>query len=79
MTEREWADKGWADVRHEIDYVAEVSAGVIVEIYGAIRVLGRISIQTDFEMRRLHGGQLSVKMSAKSVFFSTSSNESLSR
>ncbi|RJG40427.1 acyl-CoA thioesterase [Mesorhizobium sp. DCY119] len=69
VTEPEWADKGWADIRHEIDYVAELSAGVIIEIYGAIRDLGRTSILADFEMRRLHGGQLSAKLTAKSVFF----------
>lgn len=36
---------------------------------GWCRDLGRTSIQADFDMRRLHGGQLSAEMSAKSVFF----------
>jgi len=73
----EWADKGWADVRHEIDYVGEVAAGVIVEIYGAVRHIGRTSVQADFEMRRLHGGQVAARLKSKTVFFDLAERKSI--
>jgi acyl-CoA thioester hydrolase len=71
-----WANKGWADVRHEIDYVDEVASGVIVEIYGVVRQIGRTSVQSDYEMRRLHGGQVAARLSAKSVFFDLAERKS---
>ncbi|TPI48027.1 acyl-CoA thioesterase [Mesorhizobium sp. B2-9-1] len=76
-TTPEWADRGWADVRHEIDFVGEVASGVIVEIYGAVRTVGRTSVQTDYEMRRLHGGELAAKLAAKTVFFNLAERKSI--
>jgi acyl-CoA thioester hydrolase len=68
-TEPEWAGKGWADVRHEIDYVAEVSAGTVVEIHGTVTKVGRTSIDSTMEMRKLHNGEVAAKLVAKTVFF----------
>jgi len=75
-TTPEWINKGWADVRHEVDYVDEVASGVIVEIYGVVRQIGRTSVQSDYEMRRLHGGQVAARLSAKSVFFDLAERKS---
>ena len=75
-TDPEWADRGWADVRHEIDFVGEVASGVIVEVYGAVRSVGRTSVQTDYEMRRLHGGQVAARLAAKTVFFNLAERKS---
>jgi len=75
-TTPEWADRGWADIRHEIDYVGEVASGVIVDIYGAVRHVGRSSVQSDYEMRRLHGGQVAARLTAKTVFFDLAARKS---
>lgn len=71
-----WTDRGWADIRHEIDYVDEVASGVIVEIYGIVRQIGRSSVQSDYEMRRLHGGQVAARLTAKTVFFDLAARKS---
>jgi acyl-CoA thioester hydrolase len=65
----EWVGKGWADVRHEINYVAEVSAGTVVEVHGVIAKLGRTSIESAMEMRKLHDGEVAARLVAKTVFF----------
>lgn len=68
-TEPEWAGKGWADVRQEIDYLAEISAGTVLEIHGAVTKIGRTSIEIAMEMRKLHNGEVASKLVAKTVFF----------
>ena len=44
---------GWADVRHEVDYHAEVAAGDLLEVHGALLHLGGKSIQVRYEMKRV--------------------------
>lgn len=64
-----WAGLGWADVRHELEYKDELSAGTIVEISGGVKRIGSTSIETCFEMRKMSGKSLAATMSAKTVFF----------
>jgi acyl-CoA thioester hydrolase len=42
-----------------------------------IAAIGRTSIQTDYEMRRLHGGELAAKLPAKTVFFNLAERKSI--
>lgn len=70
-----WKNKGWADVRHEIDYVSEVSIGTIVEIFGEVQDYGRTSIKAMLEMRR--NDEIVAKMALKTVFFDLEARESI--
>ncbi len=71
----EWKGKGWADVRHEIDYRAEVSTGTVLEIFGEIQEHGRTSVKGVLEMRR--DGELVARMMVKSVFFDLHARKSI--
>lgn len=65
----EFRGRGWADVRHEIDYLEEVRAGALVAITGCITHIGRTSLKTLYEMRRTTSDTLVARMRARSVFF----------
>lgn len=71
----EWKGKGWADVRHEIDYLAEVPIGTIIEIFGEVQGFGRTSITGVLEMRR--DGKPVAKLSLKTVFFDLDARRSI--
>jgi acyl-CoA thioester hydrolase len=45
-------DLGWADVRNEVDFLAETKAGSVVEVLVAIRRIGTKSLTLVGEMRR---------------------------
>ena len=61
---------GWADVRNEIDYLAEVPAGAIVDIYTGINRVGTKSITAYAQMQAAHDPQkIHAKMTATIVFF----------
>ncbi|MGD9914476.1 MAG: acyl-CoA thioesterase [Rhizobiaceae bacterium] len=64
-----WAGKGWADVRHEIDYVAELSAGTTVEVHGAVGKIGRTSMEYSLDVRSFPRGEVAARLGGKSVFF----------
>jgi len=65
----DWAGKGWADVRNEIEYKDEVPAGALVEIFGTVTKIGNSSLETRYEMRRASTGALAATLAAKTVFF----------
>lgn len=65
----EFRGRGWADVRHEIDYRAELHAGALVRIEGRVTALGNTSLDTLYEMRCATTGTLAASMRAKTVFF----------
>ena len=52
-SEGEWRGKGWADVRHIVQYQAEVLAGSLIEIHGRVEELGNSSVSYRLEMREL--------------------------
>lgn len=64
-----WAGKGWADIRQEIDYRAEVSPGALIEIEGAIAGIGNSSVTTYFEMKNRGNGKVAATLKSKSVYF----------
>ncbi len=43
---------GWADVRNEVDFLAETQAGSVVDVFVAIRRIGTKSLTLAGEMRR---------------------------
>lgn len=43
---------GWADVRNEVNYLAEVTAGTVVDVFAAIRRIGTKSLSIELELRR---------------------------
>ncbi len=42
---------GWADVRNEVDFLAETKAGTVVHVFAAIRRIGTKSLTIAAEMR----------------------------
>jgi acyl-CoA thioester hydrolase len=59
----------FADVRHVIDYQAEVSAGDLLEIRAELRKIGGKSITTYYEMVSLGSGEVSASLECVSVLF----------
>jgi acyl-CoA thioester hydrolase len=43
---------GWADVRNEVDFLAEMKAGSVVDVFVAIRRIGTKSLTLVGEMRK---------------------------
>lgn len=68
---------GWADIRNEVDYLAEVPAGLVVEIYSAVVKLGSKSITLLSEMRCAESGKTHARMTAVMVYFDRREKKSL--
>ena len=62
-------NKGWADVRHIIDYQAEVAAGDLAEITAKLVKVGNKSITVAYKMDNLSKGQLAVTLQSTGVYF----------
>ncbi|WP_300318970.1 acyl-CoA thioesterase [Idiomarina sp.] len=60
---------GWADVRHEIDYVAEVPVGALVHIDCQVEKLGNKSIRYRQTMYLSDTGEVAAENVATSVLF----------
>ena len=65
-TEEGW---GWADVRHEITYAAELHAGALIVVEGRITGLGKSSVTSEYRMLDRATGGLSATLSARTVCF----------
>ena len=65
----EWKDIGWADVRHEIEYKAELVVGTLIEISGGIEKTGNSSLTAYYEMKTKATGEVAATMLAKTVLF----------
>ena len=61
--------KGWADVRHIIDYQAEVAAGDLAEITAKLVKVGNKSITVAYKMENLSKGQLAATLQSTGVYF----------
>jgi acyl-CoA thioester hydrolase len=75
---KDWQGKGWADVRHEIDYQGELYAGALVEIEGGITKIGNSSFTASFVMKNKMTGEKAATMTAKVVFFDLEARCSMS-
>lgn len=58
------ANLSWADVRNEIDFLAEVKAGMVVDVFAAIRRIGTKSLTIATEMRQANSGVPCARMQA---------------
>ena len=61
--------RGWADVRHVIDYVAEVNAGDVLETRACIRKIGNKSITIRYEMTNLGENEMAATLECTCVLF----------
>ena len=62
-------ERGWADVRHVIDYVAEVNAGDVLETRACIRKIGNKSITIRYEMTNLAENEMAATLECTCVLF----------
>lgn len=67
--EEGWA---WADVRHEIDYSSELSAGAIVRIDGRVLAVGRSSLAIEFRLMDRSNARLCATLLNRMVCFDLS-------
>jgi acyl-CoA thioester hydrolase len=61
--------RGWADVRHVIEYVAEVNAGDVLEVTAGIKKIGNKSITIRYEMMNLGEEELAATLECTCVLF----------
>lgn len=69
--------KGWADVKHVIEYKAEVPAGALVEIRGELVKLGGKSLTARYELINLVSGKLAASMDSVTAFFDLKARNAL--
>jgi acyl-CoA thioester hydrolase len=55
---------GWADVRNEVDFLAEITAGTVVNVHAAIRRIGTKSLTIVAEIRRATSNATCARMVA---------------
>jgi acyl-CoA thioester hydrolase len=60
---------GWADVRHLIEYKAEVSAGDVLEIRAQLQKIGTKSFTTIYEMINLAKNEVAATLESVCVYF----------
>ena len=73
----EWRDRGWADVNNNIDYLAELYAGSLIEIEGGVSDIGNSSFTAQYLMRNRLTGELAAQMTAKIIYFDLTARKSM--
>jgi acyl-CoA thioester hydrolase len=68
---------GFADVRHELDYAAEVGSGDLLEITGRLEKLGTKSVTIVYEMTNLSHGELAATLRSVAVCFDTKARKAV--
>ena len=68
---------GWVDVRHLIEYRAEVTAGDVLEIRAGLSKIGTKSITIFYEMTNLGKNEMSATLECVSVLFDLQTRESI--
>ena len=68
---------GWVDVRHVIEYRAEVMAGDILEIRASLNKIGTKSITISYEMTNLGKNEISATLECVCVLFDLQKHESI--
>lgn len=69
VNEEQWLRKGWADVRHEIEYKRELKSGTLVEIEGGVTKVGRTSLTINYVMRDKMADKIVAIMNATTVLY----------
>ena len=65
----EAGDLGWVDVRHTINYEAEVAAGDLLEVRAELLKVGGKSITVSYEMINLGSGDTAATLESVMVLF----------
>ena len=65
----EAGDLGWVDVRHTINYEAEVAAGDLLEVRAELVKVGGKSITVSYEMINLGSGDTAATLESVMVLF----------
>ena len=68
---------GFADVRHELNYAAEVGSGDLLEITGRLEQLGTKSVTVVYEMINLSRGEQAATLKSVAVCFDTNSRKAV--
>lgn len=76
-TSPDWQGKGFADVHNSLDYIGELKAGELVEIYGGISATGNSSFTTHYTMTNKETGEVAATMMAKLIYFDLVARQSL--
>jgi len=61
--------EGWADVKHEIDYLDEVASGDLLEVSGSLIKLGTKSMTVRYEMFNRTKNSVAATLVSTSVLF----------
>ena len=70
-------ETGWVDVRHLIEYRAEVSAGDVLEIRASLVKIGTKSITAHYEMINLGRDELAATLESTYVLFDMNERQGL--
>ena len=73
----ETGERGWVDVRHVIEYKAEVSAGSLLEIRACLLKIGGKSITIRYEMVNLGSGEVAATLECVCVLFDMKARKAL--
>ena len=68
---------GFADIKHEIEYQAEVSAGQPIAITGKLTRIGGKSLALTYEMINQVNGELAAKLDCICVLFDTKARKAM--
>ena len=68
---------GWVDVRHLVEYLAEVSAGDVLEVRASMVKIGTKSITARYEMINLGRNELAATLECVYVLFDMNKREGL--
>jgi acyl-CoA thioester hydrolase len=69
ISAHETRNLGWADVRHVIEYKAEVSAGDILEIRARLQKIGTKSFTMLYELINLSTDEMAATLESVCVYF----------
>lgn len=70
-------ERGWADVQHIIQYIAEVNAGDVLEVKAGIRKIGNKSITIFYEMTNLGEKEIAASLECVCVLFDLKARKSM--
>lgn len=67
---------GWADVRHEVEYLSELGVGALVRIEGRVTHVGRSSLALEYRMFDRADGRQCATLVARTVCFDLKARKS---
>jgi len=70
-------ERGWVDVRHVIEYLAEVAAGDVLEIRASMVKIGTKSVTARYQMFNLGRDELAATLECIYVLFDMNTRQSL--